>query len=171
MEIALALITKQKEGKTILVYQISLMYRIIMSLIFILLTLAVFSNESITVSGIIILTICFLALLYEETWIFDNTSGTIVYYFGLMLLKKKRVFSFQEIDNFSINHFARGKMNQEILPAPEKMPFGSQTRLILNLKSNKPVLINTMSFTRRKKLIDDAESIARYTNIALNFDN
>ncbi len=171
MEITLTLVTKQKDGKTILIYHISLIYRIIMSLIFILLALAVFSNKPVTVSGIIILAICLLALLYEETWIFDNNSGTIIYYFGLMIFKKKRVFSFQEIDNFSINHFARGKLNQETLPAPEKMPFGSQTRLILNLKSNSPVLINTTSFNRRKKLIDDAESIARYTNIALNFDN
>jgi len=171
MEITLALVTKQKGNKTLLIYQISLLYRIIMSLIVALIALAVFLNKPVTVSGIIILTVCFLAMLYEEKWLFDNTTGTIVYYFGLIILKKKRVFAFSEIDNLSINHFARGKLNQETLPPPEKMPFGSQTRLILNLKTMNPVLINTTNFNRRKKLIDDAEAISRYTNITLNFDN
>lgn len=171
MEITLSLSLRKRDGKSQLVYTISPAYRIVMCIIFLLIATAVFTSKPVSMSGIAVLSVCFLALLYEERWIFDTEARTISYHFGLICINKKRIYQLNEIENMSINHFARGKLNQSALPEPEKMPFGSQTRLILNLTSGQAVLINTTSFNRRKKVIDDAETIANYMQLPLNFDN
>lgn len=132
---------------------------------------AVLSSSLFSVSGVLVILVCFLALCYQEKWTFNAEEKTVIYQLGFIFLNKRRIFGFDEIENYSINHFARGKINQEELPPPEKMPLGSQTRLILNLKNAKPLLINTMSFSKRQRIVEEAEAIAEFSGLPLDFEN
>lgn len=171
MEITLKLARIKKNGKDLLLYTLSPVYRIVMGIVLTIVLVAVLSSGAFSISGVLVVLVCFLALCYQEKWTFDAQEKTIIYQLGFIFLNKKRVITFNEIENYSINHFARGKLNQEELPPPEKMPLGSQTRLILNLKNEKPLLINTMSFSRRQRIVEEAEAIAEYSGLPLDFEN
>ncbi len=171
MEITLKIRHDTKNGNNRLIYSLSPFYRVLMAFILVIVAAAVISGDTITPFSIIFVLVCITALLYKEEWIFDNTTLTCSYSIGLYFLNKKQYIPYSAIESFSIHHFAKGRLNQTTLPSPEKMPWGSQTRLILNRNEAAPLLINTIAFSRRQAIIKDGKTIAEFTKIPLSFDN
>ena len=56
----------------------------------------------------VIAAVCIIAALYEESWIFDREKRIIVSRYGLLFLRRKKVWSFAEIENIELYSFLRG---------------------------------------------------------------
>ena len=51
---------------------------------------------------------CLAGMLYEELWIFDRKERMIYHRFGLKILSKKSVYSFDDSESFQLVIFLRG---------------------------------------------------------------
>ncbi len=168
MEITLSLsFKKNADGSASIRYGIPLWYRILSLVILVIIVASIILVQGTNALGLIILALSLLAALYEETWSIDESTKTVRSKTGLLFLAKRSSFAFGDIARMELNDFARGRVNQDELPESGKMPFGSQTRLIITLKNEDRFLVNAVSFRKRSRLEKDAQEMARLIGVAL----
>lgn len=76
----------------------------------------------------LLLFVCVLAALYNETWIFDRARRIIEYRFGLLVLFKRRVFPFDDVASLELDEFVKGSIGGALSgprPAGADGPSGS----------------------------------------------
>ncbi len=52
-----------------------------------------------------------LILLYEESWVFNRSEGTIFHFHGFVFLKRTRVFKKDDVDALVVSSFRKGSIN------------------------------------------------------------
>ena len=52
-----------------------------------------------------------LILLYEESWVFNRTEGTIYHFHGLVFLKRTRIFHRDDVDALVVSSFRKGSIS------------------------------------------------------------
>ena len=67
-------------------------------------------GDPLPVGGLIILAVAFLAIFYDERWIFDRTGKTIEFRWGLLFLYKKRLYPFEKIETLTFVTLQRGRV-------------------------------------------------------------
>jgi len=168
MEITLKLTFKKNaDGSLTIRYGIPLWYRILSFAILAIIVSSIILVQGTNALGFIILALSLLAALYEETWFFDESTKTVRSKTGLLFLAKRNAFPFADVSQIELNDFARGKVDQGEAPVLAKMPYGSQTRLIITLKNEDRFLINAVSFRKRLNLEKDSQEIARLIGVPL----
>ena len=163
MQVYLAL---RRSGYT-LVYGIPIWYRILSSVLaLVLLASAIFSG-GLGILGTILLGIALFAALYEEKWIFDGNSGRCTCRIGLIFAAKGPSFPFSEVAGLRIDLFIKGRLDQRA-PAPEeKLPPGSQVRLVIDTKAGESYMVESVPVRRRPSITASAAEIAATLGIPL----
>ncbi len=167
MTISLRLSRLSKAGVTLgISYGIGLPYRIVLGAIALIVSMGAITAEGIGL-GWLFVALPALGALYEERWIFNSQDRTVQGRMGLVFLAKGPSFSFDEIAGMDIDLFAKGQVDQRTLPAPDKMPRGSQARLILRLKDGQSFMIDSVPFAARDRLRKDAQEMAGLLGVEL----
>ncbi len=123
MEITLSLtIKKNADGSERIRYGIPLWYRILSIMILAIIASSILLVQGTNILGLVILALSLLAAIYEETWIFDESTKTVNARTGLLFLAKRHSFAFADVASMELNDFARGKVEQNVLSATGKMP-------------------------------------------------
>lgn len=144
-----------------LIYGIPLWYRLVSGITaLILIAAAVFSGGLGTV-GTIIIGIVVLASLYEERWVFDTVAGSCTGRIGLLFAARKSSFKASDVGLVRIDMFAKGRLDQHDLPPLDKMPRGSQARLIVELLDGERYMLDSVSIKNRDDLEINARAIAQ----------
>jgi hypothetical protein len=163
MQVYLAL---RRSGYT-LVYGIPIWYRILASVLaLVLLASAIFSGGS-GILGTILLGIALFAALYEERWIFDGSAGQCTCRVGLVFAAKGPSFAFSDVAGLRIDLFIKGRLDQAARAPEEKLPPGSQVRLIIDTKAGESYMIESVPVRRRQPITASAAEIAATLGIPL----
>ncbi|PKL08754.1 MAG: hypothetical protein CVV51_07315 [Spirochaetae bacterium HGW-Spirochaetae-7] len=144
----------------ILVYGLPLWYRISSAAIAAILAAAATVSGGLGVVGNVIVFVAILAPFYQERWTFNAVDGSCSGRIGLVFAAKGPSFKVVDIARIRIDIFARGRLDQGTLPSEEKMPAGSQARLIVDLKDGKALMIDSVPFKRGAELAASASAIA-----------
>jgi hypothetical protein len=167
MTISLSLTRMTKGGSTIgLAYGISWPFRFALGAIALIMGIGALTAGGIG-AGWLFVALPALGALYEERWLFDGQARTVRGRMGLVFLAKGPAFPFSEVAGLDIDTFAKGQIDQRTLPAADKMPRGSQVRLILRLTDGQSFMIDSVPFAARDKLRKDAQEIAALLGIEL----
>ena len=153
---------KRTDGTLILVLPI--WFRLLFLFIAILLAAGIYVS-SFNVSRqwipILIIAICLAAALYEEKWIFNKAEKNIEYIIGIMVINKKTIYKFQDIENFFISGEIHSEKEGKLNRLRKKM-----VNFSLILKSGKVMDIDISSGkTTNEELINRAKKIANYCEI------
>lgn len=155
MELPLQL-RARKSGE--LVYGIPLWYRIASLLALAVFATAVVASGGTGPVGVLVVLACAFAALYEERWSLDGAKGAVESRTGLLFMARRERHAFAEVAGFRVELFAKGKLDQASLPdRPEKMPTGSQARLLMELSGGERRVIDSVSWRKRERL----EAVAR----------
>ncbi len=163
MQIHLSL--RRKGG--LLVYGIPLWYRIVSAVIATVLSVASLIAGGFGTAGTIIVIITIIAALYQERWCFDTTKDEFTGRIGLVFAARGPSCRVSDLARLRIDIFAKGKLDQKQLPPDDKMPFGSQARLILDTKNGDSYMLDSVPFKRRARLEQDAQTLSRELAIPL----
>ena len=106
-----------ERSESVLELRLPSSFRIAFLVIAAILIASMATLEVITAVPLIITAITVLAGLYEERWQFDREAGAIVHRYGLIVLAKRSVVSFDEIDTFILSNL------REI---PDEGPFSAR---------------------------------------------
>lgn len=156
MQIRLSL---RRSGAT-LTYGIPLWYRITAACILGVVALAMVVAGGTGLPGWILLGISIFAALYEERWVFDTAAGTCQARMGLVFLHRGPRFAAEEVASIRVETFIKGALDQTARPALDKLPLGSQARLILELKDGQGYMLDSVSHKRRAELEASALELA-----------
>lgn len=160
MTISLRLSKIIKGGEPIgLAYGIGLPFRFALGAIAIIMGIGAASAGGIGL-GWIFVALPALGALYEERWVFNGQDRAVRARIGLVFLAKGPSFSFDDVAGLDIDIFAKGQVDQRTLPEPDKMPRGSQARLILRLKDGQSFMVDSVPFAAKDKLLADARELA-----------
>lgn len=160
MTISLRLSKIIKGGATLgLAYGIGLPFRFALGAIALIMALGALTAGGIGL-GWIFVALPALGALYEERWIFNARDRTVQARIGLVFLAKGPSFSFDDVAGMDIDIFAKGQVDQRTLPEPDKMPRGSQARLILRLKDGQSFMVDSVPFAAKDRLRTDAQALA-----------
>ncbi|OHD28217.1 MAG: hypothetical protein A2Y38_01195 [Spirochaetes bacterium GWB1_59_5] len=151
----------------VFVYGIPLWYRISSAVAALALTAASIFSGGLGIPGSIIVVIVILAAFYQERWTFDAGKDTCTGRMGLVFAAKGPTFKVSDIAWFRIDMFAKGRLDQKNLPAEEKMPGGSQARLIVEMKNGETFMLDSVLFKRRAELEAAAQTLAEALGIPL----
>jgi hypothetical protein len=163
MQVYLAL---RRSGYT-LVYGIPIWYRVLASTLALMLLISAISSGGLGILGTILLGIALFAALYDERWVFDGNAGRCTCRIGLIFAAKGPSFPFSEVAALKIDLFMKGRLDQSA-PAPEeKLPPGSQVRLIIETKAGESYMIESVPVRRRPLLTASATEIAATLGIPL----
>jgi len=163
MQVYLAL----RRSGYVLVYGIPLWYRVLASTLALVLIVSAFASSGLGILGTIILGIASFAALYEERWVFDGNASVCTCKVGLIFAAKGPSFPFSEVSKLRIDLFIKGRLDQNT-PAPEeKLPPGSQVRLIIDTKAGDSYMIESVPVRRRPLLTVSATEIAATLGIPL----
>ena len=115
----------------------------------------------------LIFSACIAGGLYEEKWIFNKSTGKIVYIFGLIFINKKTKYKIEEAEIFKItgeSHTGKeGKLNR----IRKKM-----IKFSLILKNGKVLDIDIITGrTNSSDLTENAQKIAAYCGKELAIDS
>jgi hypothetical protein len=167
MSVTLSLTRIIRGGSTIgLAYGIGWPFRFALGSIALIMGIGALSAGGIG-AGWLFVALPALGALYEERWLFDSQDRTVRGRMGLVFLAKGPSFSFSDVTSLDIDIFAKGQIDQRTLPAADKMPRGSQARLILHLKDGQSFMIDSVPFAARAKLRKDAQEIAALLGMEL----
>jgi len=181
MDLPLVLVLR-RDGA--LVYRIPVWFRIAMGIVFAAVTLSLFYGGHLPGTvGWIVIAILFLALIYRETWVFDQTGGEVRHRFGLLIAARSLTLPFGDIGVFRLVPWVRGSIpgsaeekleNRQTLeasrgrqipdePGGKRRPRYRKPFLTLVLEApGKSVTINMVPARRAIAFRAIAEKIARY---------
>jgi len=112
---------------------------------------------------ILIIIICIAGALYEEKWNFNGAEKNIEYIFGIMVINKKTIYKFQDIENFFISGEIHSEKEGKFNRLRKKM-----LKFSLILKSGKVMDIDiSTGKTTNEELINRAKKITNYCEIQL----
>jgi len=164
MQIHLSL---RRKGDT-LIYGIPVWYRISSAVAALALIAASVFSGGLGLPGSIIVIIVILAALYQERWTFDVGNDACSGRIGLVFAARGPSFKASGIAQFRVDIFAKGKLDQKDLPAEDKMPGGSQARLIVDLKDGESYMLDSVLFKRRADLEAAARTLSEALGVPLN---
>ncbi len=144
-----------------LIYGIPLWYRLLSGMTALILVSATVFSGGLGTAGTIILGIVILASLYEERWVFDAQAGSCTGRIGLVFAARKSSFAASDVSLVRIDIFAKGRLDQHDLPPLDKMPRGSQARLIVELVDGEHYMLDSVSLKNRGDLEMNARAIAQ----------
>ena len=156
-----------RRSGNILVYGIPLWYRVSSATIAAILVMAAAGSGGLGVIGNVVVVVAILATLYQERWTFDAASGSCSGRMGLVFAAKGPSFTVGDMARIRVDIFAKGRLDQGSLPSDEKMPAGSQARLIVDLKDGQALMIDSVPFKRRAGLTASASAIADALGVQL----
>jgi len=104
-------------------------FRIILLVIAGVFTAAMIAFGSVSWFTLVIIILCLIASIYQDTWIFDRETGTAEHRLGLFLLCTRKTIPLTDIRNVEFNRFARGSL--DYLNNPETPPRDDKTTRIL----------------------------------------
>lgn len=119
------------------------------------------------VFGIVVALAAILAALYEERWRFDAASRAIQSRLGLVFAARRTDFSFDDVSRLRLDLFVKGRLDQSVAPPADKMPRGSQMRLIIELKDGQGFLVDSVAFKSRQRLERAGREIASLIGVDL----
>ncbi len=151
----------------VLVYGIPLWYRLSSALIALALAAAAVFSGGLGIAGNIIVAVAILAALYQERWTFDAPGDACGGRIGLVFAARGPSFRASDVARLRIDLFAKGRLDQKSLPPEDKMPSGSQARLIVDTKSGESYMLDSVSFKRRADLETSARIIAEALKVPL----
>jgi len=128
------------------------------------------SLEVITPVPVIITVITILAGLYEERWRFDRETRTIVHRYGLVILAKRAVVDFDDVEGFALSNL------REI---PDDGAFSARRSVALRSLVSFQILTNDGKYRtveiranrHNDTLKENAERIAEFCNANLEFSD
>lgn len=150
-----------------LVYGIPLWFRIVSGTITGILVLVSIVTGSLGIGGAIITAMALIATLYEERWIFDPERDSCEGRVGLVVAARKTSIAISDIERLRIDVFAKGQLDQRDRPADDKLPPGSQVRLILDTKSGDHYMVDSVSVRRKPTLVQAATLLAAGCGVEL----
>ena len=122
--------------------------------------------------------ICLAGTLYEESWVFDRKERMIKHYYGLKIVPKKIVFSFDDIE--ALVHVIFLREDSEKSTKAAKPISGETAKKLLKLSSSKHhqelhlnvrnetyVKIEAIDSRRTDILNEKARKLASFTGIPL----
>ena len=155
---------KKKDGSLSLVLPV--WFRLLFLFIVILLSAGVFVSD-IGISGqwipILVIMVCIAGALYEEKWIFNKSKNTICYISGTLIINKKKIYKFDNIENFKISGEFHSENEGQLNRLRKKM-----AKFSLIFKSGEVMDIDiTTGKTTSEELINKAKKISSYCGIQL----
>jgi hypothetical protein len=150
-----------------LVYGIPIWYRVLASTLALFLLASAISSGGLGILGTILLGIALFAALYEERWVFDGDSGRCTCRIGLIFAAKGPSFAFSDVSRLRLDLFIKGRLEQNAPMPDEKLPPGSQVRLIIETKAGESYMVESVSVRRKPILAASAVEIATTLGIAL----
>ncbi|MCD6396370.1 MAG: hypothetical protein J7L71_02405 [Spirochaetaceae bacterium] len=158
------LLKKTRNGSLSLVLPV--WFRILFLFIVIILSAGIFVSD-ISTSGqwipILIIIVCITGALYEEKWIFNKSKNTICYISGTLVINKKKIYKFDNIENFKISGEFHSENEGKLNRLRKKM-----AKFSLIFKSGEVMDIDiTTGKTTSEELIIKAKKIANYCGIQL----
>ncbi len=150
-----------------LVYGIPIWYRVLASTLALVLLASAISSGGLGILGTILLGIALFAALYEERWVFDGNSGQCTCRIGLIFAAKGLSFPFSDVAGLRIDLFIKGRLDQKAPTPDEKLPPGSQVRLIIDTKAGESYMIESVPIRRRALITASAGEIAATLGIPL----
>lgn len=111
----------------------------------------------------IITIILLVTALYEEYWSFDGDKKEVISRFGLVILSRKTVVNFKQIEKIQLEGFVRGSLTQKPEADDTKKKKFFQTeyfKLSLLNSVQGELTINTVKGRQRDKLLECARQIA-----------
>jgi hypothetical protein len=150
-----------------LVYGIPIWYRVVSSTIALVLLGAAVGSGGLGVFGTVLMGIALFAALYEERWVFDGDSGTCACRTGLVFVAKGPSFAFKDVARLRLDVFAKGRLDQKNPLPEEKLPPGSQVRLIIETMAGESFMIDSAPVRRKPALAAVASEIAATLGIPL----
>ncbi len=150
-----------------LVYGIPLWFRIVSGAITGILVLVSILTGSLGVGGAIITAMALLATLYEERWVFDPAHDLCEGRVGLLFAARKTRIAISDIERLRVDVFAKGRLDQRDRPADDKLPIGSQVRLIIDTKSGDHYMVDSVSFRRKASIVQSATLLATCCGVEL----
>lgn len=150
-----------------LVYGIPLWFRAVCGAITGILVLGSIVTGSLGISGAIITAMALAATLYEECWIFDPEHGTCEGRVGLIIASRKTHIAMSDIERLRIDVFAKGRLDQHKTPSEDKLPPGSQARLVIDTRSDEHYMVDSVSARRKPALLQAATLLATCCGVEL----
>jgi len=118
----------------------------------------------------IIFVILIFTAMYRESWAFNSETKEVTAHYGLLILSRKSVISFDLIENFQIEGFIRGSMTEkpeEDVSKKKKMFQTEYFKLSLINRNIGELTINTVKGRERDKLTEYAGEIAALCKVPL----
>lgn len=144
-----------------LIYGIPLWYRLFSGITALILIAAAIFSGGLGTAGTVILGIVVLASFYEERWVFDTKAGTCTGRIGLVFAARKTSFAASDVSLVRIDIFAKGRLDQHDLPPTDKMPRGSQARLIVELHDGQRFMLDSVALKNSGDMEMNARAIAQ----------
>jgi hypothetical protein len=147
-----------------LVLRFSPFVRISVGSIAVLVLAAMIAGGSFSAFPIVLFSICVIAILYDERWIFDRKR--VVRRIGLLIVARERSWKIEEIDRLYVSRFVKGSPTR--LPREKVDSFRrQQLTLYLLLKNGDRETIETMPADFAIDLTSIAKDIRKATLITL----
>lgn len=108
-----------------------------------------------------------LGALYEERWSFDLRAGELRSRIGLVFIARKRRYAFASIAGLGVERFVKGALDQAAHVEPEKMPRGSEARLLVEFKDGSRLVVDALPYRDRERLTKAAERISAAAGLPL----
>lgn len=108
-----------------------------------------------------------LGALYEERWSFDLRAGELRSRIGLLFIARARSYAFASIAGVGVERFVKGALDQAAHVEPDKMPRGSEARLLVELKDGSRLVVDALPYRDRERLTKAAERIAALAGLTL----
>ncbi len=152
----------------LLVYGIPVWYRISSAIAALALVAASVFSGGLGIPGSVIVIVVILAALYQERWTFDVGNDACTGRMGLVFAARGPAFRASDIVRLRVDMFAKGRLDQKDLPAEDKMPGGSQARLIVDMKNGESFMLDSVLFKRRAELEAAARTLSEALGVPLN---
>jgi len=150
-----------------LIYGIPAWFRAMLVLVVAIVAAALAFGNRGSVIGWAVLAISALAALYEERWTFDRESGQASARIGLLVAARGPHFSLGDAERLRLDVFVKGRLDQSVVPPDDKMPWGSQLRLILHLRSGESYMLDSLPYKQGARLRRTAEELSRFLGVPL----
>ena len=123
-------------------------------------------NNSIPVGPLVVLFICILSGLYDESWYFNRKTGIIERRFGLLFIFRRTVINFKDLEKVEIREITKGSLQTKALDK-KKLWEINYTILSLVTKSGEISDIEMVNSRLKKKLQEKAKRIADFCSVPL----
>ena len=105
--------------------------------------------------------ICFIGAIFREGWLFDKENRLLVSYWGLGPFKKKKCYTFDEINSIGIRHLTnRSAMRPSVY----------HTVLVISLKNNKELEMDEIKEKKDDTIWTIGKQLSEYTGLDMDMD-